>query len=196
MFTLTRLLCCLLLLVSALLSGCVNHLSMKTVQRSSQYDAPFSFNGRVAIKRGLENSSAGLRWVHNPEEDEDEVLILESLGRTVARIHRDVQGATLEAQGRFYVSQDVESLTQQVLGWTLPISWMTHWVVGLPAKGTPAEIQRDAKKQVTLLRQAGWEVRYVRYAGLAADSLPARIVMKKDNFEITVLIDEWEKQQP
>ena len=196
MFTLTRLLCCSLLLISALLSGCVNHLALKTVQRSAQYDAPFSFNGRVAIKRGPDNSSAGLRWVHNPEEDEDEILILEPLGRIIARIHRDEQGATLEAQGRFYVSQDVESLTQQVLGWTLPLPGLTHWIVGVPAKGSSADVQRDAKKQITLLRQDGWDIRYVRYTGVAADSLPARILMRKDQLEITLLIDEWEKQHP
>ena len=194
MFKLTRLLSCLLLLVTALLSGCVNHLAYRTVQRPAQYDAPFAFNGRVAIKRGLESSSAALRWVHNPAEDEDEVLILEPLGQTIARIHRDVQGATLEAQGRFYVSQDVESLTQQVLGWTLPLTGLTHWVVGVPAKGSAAEIQRDAKKQITLMQQNGWEIRYSRYAGLLADSLPTRFILKNEKLEITVLIDEWEKQ--
>jgi outer membrane lipoprotein LolB len=187
------------------MSGCANRAALRTVLRPAPYDAPFAFNGRVSIKRGLETSSANLRWVHNPEEDEDEILIFEPLGQTIARIHRDVQGATLEAQGRFYVSQDVESLTQQVLGWTLPLSWLTHWVVGVPANEQPtianvpnenvAEVQRDAKKQITLMRQAGWEVRYTRYAGLAANSLPIRFVMKKDKLEITVLIDEWEKQQ-
>lgn len=196
MFTLTRLLCCLVLLLSTLLGGCVNHLALKAVQRSAQYDAPFVLNGRVSIKRGMDNSSAGLRWVHNPEEDEDEVLILEPMGQTIARIHRDAQGATLEAQGRFYVAQDVESLTQQVLEWSLPLSWLSHWIVGVPAQGAAADIQRDAKKQITLLRQAGWEVRYLRYSGIAADSLPARIVMRKEQLEITVLIDEWEKQLP
>jgi outer membrane lipoprotein LolB len=169
---------------------------LKTMLRPSEYDAPFSFNGRIAIKRGADNSSAGLRWVHSPEEDEDEVLILQSLGQTIARIHRDVQGATLEAQGRYYVSQDVESLTQQVLGWALPLPWLTHWVAGVPVNDNSAEIQRDAKKHITLMRQAGWEIRYTRYAGVAADSLPTRIVMKKDNLEITILIDEWQKQQP
>ena len=196
MFTLNRLLCCLLLLVSVLLSSCVNHMMLKTMQRPNQYDAPFSFNGRVAIKRGTDNSSAQLHWVHSPEEDEDEVLILQSLGQTIARIHRDVQGATLEAQGRYYVSQDVESLTQQVLGWTMPLSWLTHWVAGVPVKDNPADIQRDAKKQITVMRQAGWEIRYKRYAGVTADSLPTHIILKKDNLEITILIDEWQKQQP
>lgn len=204
MLTLTRVLCVVMLLLSVMLSGCANRLALKTVLRPAQYDAPFAFNGRVSIKRGLDNSSASLRWVHNPEEEEDEILILEPLGQTIARIHRDVQGATLEAQGRFYVSQDVESLTQQVLGWTFPLSWLTHWVVGVPANVQPtianvpnentADVQRDAKRQITLLKQAGWEIRYQRYAGLAANSLPTRFVMKKDKLEMTVIIDEWEKQ--
>ena len=194
-----------ILLSIALFSGCVNRAALKTYVRPAQYDAPFAFNGRVSIKRGLDTSNASLRWVHNPEEDEDEILILEPLGQTIARIHRDVQGATLEAQGRFYVSQDVESLTQQVLGWTLPLAWLTHWVVGVPAEVKPvvlnevnenvAEVQRDARKQVTLLKQAGWEIHYTRYATAAANSLPTRFVMKKEKLEITMLIDEWEKQQ-
>ena len=194
-----------LLLMTSLLSGCANRAALKTYIRPAQYDAPFSFNGRVSIKRGLDISNASLRWVHNPEEEEDEILILEPLGQTIARIHRDVQGATLEAQGRFYVSQDVESLTQQVLGWTLPLSWLTHWIVGLPAEVKPvvlnevnenvAEVQRDARKQVTMLKQAGWEIHYTRYASATANSLPTRLLMKKDKLEMTILIDEWEKQQ-
>ena len=204
--TLTRLFCGVMLLMSALMTGCANHSALRTLTRPAPYESPFSFNGRIAIKRGFDNSNANLRWVHNPEEDEDEILILEPLGQTIARIHRDVQGATLEAQGRFYVSQDVESLTQQVLGWTLPLSWLTHWVVGVPAKeqatiaNVPnenvAEVQRDSRKQITYMRQAGWEIRYTRYTGIAANSLPTRFVMKNDKLEITVLIDEWEKQLP
>jgi len=68
-----------------------------------------------------------------------------------------VQGATLEAQGRFYVSQDVESLTQQVLAGHC-IVLLTHWVVGVPANEQPtianvpnenvAEVQRDAKSKL------------------------------------------------
>lgn len=196
MRNLTRLLCCLVLLVSALLSGCVNRQIIKSAIRSPQYEAPFSFNGRVTVRRGLENSSASLRWVHNPEEDEDEVLILEPLGQTIARIHRESQGSTLEADGRFYVAQDVESLTKQVLGWTMPLSLMSHWVVGLPSRGSEADVQRDAKKQITLMHQAGWEIRYTRYANNSADALPTRFVMKNDKLEMTVVIDEWEKQQP
>jgi outer membrane lipoprotein LolB len=149
----------------------------------------------VAIKRGSDTSSASLRWVHNPDEDEDEVLILEPMGQTIARIHRDVQGATLEAQGRFYVAQEVESLTQQVLGWTLPLSLLTHWVVGVPSTESEADVQRDSKKQITLLRQSGWEIRYTRYANATENALPMKFVMKNEKLEMTVLIDEWEKQQ-
>ena len=196
MFTLTRLSCCVLLIITTLMSGCVNRQLIKTAVRSPQYDAPFSFNGRVTVKRGMENSSANLRWVHNPEEDEDEVLIFEPMGQTIARIHRESQGSTLEADGRFYVSQDVESLTKQVLGWTLPLSLLSHWVVAVPSKGSEADVQRDAKKQITLMHQAGWEIRYTRYANNFPESLPTRFTMKNEKLEMTVLIDEWEKQQP
>jgi outer membrane lipoprotein LolB len=196
MFTLNRILCFVLLLTTVMLSGCANRLMVKTAVRSDQYDAPFSFNGRVSVKRGVDFSSASLRWVHNPEADEDEILILEPLGQTIARIHREAQGSMLEADGRFYVSQDVESLTKQVLGWTFPLSLLSHWIVGVPSKGSEADIRRDAKKQITVLKQAGWEIRYQRYANVTPEALPTRFVMKNDKLEMTIIIDEWEKQQP
>jgi outer membrane lipoprotein LolB len=196
MFTLNRILCFVLLLTTVMLSACANRLMVKTAVRSDQYDAPFSFNGRVSVKRGVDFSSASLRWVHNPEADEDEILILEPLGQTIARIHREAQGSMLEADGRFYVSQDVESLTKQVLGWTFPLSLLSHWIVGVPSKGSEADIRRDAKKQITVLKQAGWEIRYQRYANVTPEALPTRFVMKNDKLEMTIIIDEWEKQQP
>lgn len=182
---------CVLLLMLALLSGCASNALVKTLQRSSQPDAPFAFNGRVAIKHNGERSSAGLRWAHSPNEDE--ILLLAPLGQTFARIHRDAQGVTLDEFGKHYVAQDVEDLTHRVLGWELPLSGLRYWVMALPASGSAADIQRDAKGRVAVLRQDGWEINYSRYATEAEDSLPLRFVVRREQLEIMVLIDEWEK---
>lgn len=183
---------CLCLLVLALMTGCASHAVVKTLQRPIQPDAPFAFNGRVAIKHDGARSSAGLRWVHSPNEDE--VLLLAPLGQTVARIHRDTQGVMLDESGKHHFAQNAEALTQQVLGWELPLSGLRYWVTGLPNSGSEADIQRDANGQVSVLRQDGWEINYSRYTGDTADSLPLRFVLRREKLEIMVLIDEWEKQ--
>ena len=145
-----------------------------------------------AIKHDGERSSAGLRWVHSLGEDE--ILLLAPLGQTVARIHRDAQGVTLDEAGKHHVAQDAEALTHEVLGWELPLSGLRYWVMALPANGSAADIRRDANGQVSLLRQDGWEISYSRYAAEMADSLPLRFILRREQLEIMVLIDEWEKQ--
>lgn len=175
-----------------IVSGCAQHGALKIEQQPAQANAPFALNGRVAIKHDGERSSAGLRWVH--QADEDEILLLTPLGQTAARIHRDGQGVTLEMDGKQYVAKDAEVLTHQVLGWELPLSGLRYWVMALPAVGSKSEIERDEKGRVKVLRQDGWEMNYSRYATTAADSLPLRFVLRREQLEMMVLIDEWEKQ--
>ncbi len=180
----------LVLLCLVFMTGCAS--VPVAVQRAPQMDAPFAFNGRVAVKQGERRDSAGLRWVHRASEDE--ILLLAPLGQTMARIHRDAQEVTLEANGKHYAAQDMETLMRQTLGWQLPLSGLRYWVTGLPAPEGASGIEQDANGQVSVLRQHGWEIRYTRYAASAPDALPLRLSLRRDDLEVLLLIDEWEVQ--
>jgi outer membrane lipoprotein LolB len=178
------------LLLILLLTGCTS--VPVAVQRPAQTDAPFAFNGRVAVKHGEQRDNAGVRWVHRAGEDE--ILLLAPLGQTMARIHRDGREVTLEASGKHYSAQDMETLMQQALGWQLPLSGLQHWVTALPSPDGESSIERDANGQVSLLRQQGWEIAYSRYAATTADALPLKLNLKRDGMEVVLLIEEWEAQ--
>lgn len=178
------------ILAVLLLDGCATRAPAPLQTRPVLAElAPFAFNGRVATLHDGERSSAGVRWTHHGAEDE--ILLLAPLGQTVARIFSNGQAVSLETDGKFYVAEDAESLTEQVLGWHLPMSGMRYWVLCLPAPGTVADIQRDSLGQVTVMRQDGWEIRYQRYINDAPDSLPLRMVLLRDGMELKLLIDEW-----
>ena len=179
-----------LVLLILLLTGCAT--APVAVQRPLQADAPFAFNGRVAVKQGGQRDSAGMRWVHSAAADE--ILLLAPLGQTVARIRRDDGEATLDASGKHYAAQDMEALMQEVLGWQLPLAGMRYWVTALPAPEGESHIERDASGQVSLLRQQGWEISYSRYAAEGADALPLRMKLQREGMEVLLLIDEWEVQ--
>ena len=179
-----------LLLLILLLAGCAT--APVAVQRPVQADAPFAFNGRLAYKQGGQHESVGVRWVHRAAEDE--ILLLAPLGQTVARIHRDASEATLDASGKHYAAQDMETLMQQALGWQLPLSGLRHWVTAMPAPDAESHIERDEHGHMSMLRQEGWEISYSRYAALTSDALPLRLRLQREGIEVLLLIDEWEAQ--
>ncbi len=181
-----------LLLWLYLLGGCsVLPTSPISPVRLVQPDsASFTLNGRVAVKHNGTRHSAGLRWEHQPQSDE--LLLLTPLGQTAARVYRDARSATLEDGDKRYQAENVESLMQQVLGWHLPMSGLRHWVMALPMAESEAQIERDAKGRMAVLRQNGWEVRYLRYGGDEVNSLPTRLELRRDALQLQLLIDEWE----
>lgn len=177
----------LLIFMVFFLAGCA---SQPVVPRPVQFEAvPFAMNGRISVKHNGSHDSAGLRWTHQAQTDE--ILLLTPLGQTAARIWRDEGQATLDEGGRHYQDSDVESLMMQVLGWRLQLDGLHHWVLGMPERGD-AMLEHDEQGRLTVLRQDGWEVRYLAYADNKADSLPARMQLSRKDLQLTLLIDEWE----
>lgn len=162
------------------------------LQRAPGLDAPFAFNGRIAIRQEARRESAAVRWVQR--DGTDEVLLLTPLGQTVARIVRSAEQVTLEANGRRYVADDPETLMQQVLGWRLPLSGLRYWVMAVPSPAGESRIERDAGGQISLLQQQGWTIRYDRYAAAGAEALPLRLTLQREGIEVRLVIDDWEAQ--
>lgn len=177
------------LLLLLLLAGCAT--VPEEMVHGTDAEAGFAFNGRVVLKQGKQRESAGVRWVHRGE---DEILLLAPLGQTLARIRSDEQSATLEASGRKYAAQDMESLMQQVLGWQLPLNGMRYWVAAQPVPDIESEVERDASGRIRLLRQQGWVISYARYTTDTADALPLRLTLKREDMEVVLQIDEWTTQ--
>jgi len=182
----------LFLLLSLLLTGCasVPPATQSVVRPDEAEQKPFVLNGRIAVKHDGERSSANIRWTHHAE-DED-ILLMTPLGQTVARIHSNLQEVVLDTANEHYTAHDTEELTQQVLGWHLPLAGLRYWVLALPAPESKADIGKDANGQVSIMQQDGWKISYTRYASQTPESLPLRISLQREGMELQLLIDEWE----
>ncbi len=177
-----------IVLLSLLLTACAS--TPTVLKRPAAVDAPFAFNGRIVIIQPERRDSAGLRWTHDAASDE--VLLLAPLGQAVARITSNAQGVTLEAEGETHAAQDAETLTQELLGWQLPLSGLRYWVAALPAPGGEFRSEQDAQGRMAVLYQRGWIIHYTRYADEGRDALPLRLSLQRAGMEVRVLIDEWE----
>lgn len=148
----------------------------------------FSLSGRVSVKYGAEAVSGRISWRH--DADGDDLLISTPLGQGVARIlRRDAKVSLTTSDQKVYEANDVESLTEQVLGWRLPLAGLHDWVRGRAAAGAPAQTRLDGGQRPAELRQSGWLVEYLDFS--APGGLPARLRLTREDVEIRLVIDQW-----
>ncbi|MDH2915282.1 MAG: lipoprotein insertase outer membrane protein LolB [Gallionella sp.] len=180
----------ILMLLLVLLTGCAT--APVAVQRPPFVDAPFTFNGRIAVKYGMHHDATDIHWQHRGY---DEITLLGPLGYTAARIYRDANGATLDdAYGKHYAAPDAESLMEKTLGWSVPLTDLRYWLVATPSPEGEFKIETNANGQLEMLTQQGWEIRYVRYTTTKANALPLELNMSRMGFDVTLKIDGWEAQ--
>lgn len=151
-------------------------------------DAPgdFELAGRVVIKHAGEGASGAITWRHS--RDADDLFITSPIGQGIARITRaGGEVRLITAEGKSFEASDAETLTEQALGWRLPLKGLPDWVLARPVAGEAAEIIKDAAGQPAEIRQSGWRIEYLAWR----DALPSRLTFFRDKLEIRLLIDRW-----
>jgi outer membrane lipoprotein LolB len=142
------------------------------IERSSIDKPEFDLAGRIAARYRDESFSGNLAWRH--ASSADEMLISTALGQGVARIIREGEAVTLTtAEPREYKAADAEALTEQVLGFRVPLAGLAQWVQGLPAPE---------------LESRGWKVEYQEYD---AQRRPKRLRVTYPGLELRLAIAEW-----
>ncbi len=100
--------------------------------------------------------------------------LMSPLGQTMAVVSQNQQGATLELPNKApRRAPEVDTLMQDALGFSLPVSGLRDWLRARPSPGTPARVARDAQSRPETIEQNGWTVRYVAWSDDA--SADARI---------------------
>ncbi len=86
-----------------------------------------------------------------------------------------------------------ERLMQKAFGWSLPISPMSSWVKGMPAKNAGYyEARYDCFGHLISLRQAGWVLHYNAYKNNDDGvDFPQVILMSRPGLQIKIVITDW-----
>jgi outer membrane lipoprotein LolB len=150
-------------------------------------DAEFELSGRIAVSYRDDAGSGNIAWRHGARSDE--MLLTTPFGQGVARLVRSGEEIALTAQdGREFKAADAEALTEQVLGFRLPLRGLADWVRGRPAAAPAATQQRkDASGRLTGFEQSGWRIEYLEYAG----ALPSRLKLTFPGLELRLAVSEW-----
>ncbi|SCY17807.1 lipoprotein insertase outer membrane protein LolB [Nitrosospira sp. Nsp13] len=159
--------------------------------------AAFRLIGRVSVTGGKDSFSGGVQWHH--VDTSDEILLLSPLGQAVAQIQRNPEGVylTTSEQETFYAF-DVETLTERVLGWRLPLMGLQYWVQSVNSPATVAEVDRDIDGTIVAMRQDGWEISYLSHFPVpetqtkqAQAARPKLLMLKRPGLQIKLMVDSW-----
>jgi outer membrane lipoprotein LolB len=158
---------------------------------------PHSFDllGRARVAYGTGSTTANLRWEHTAREDQ--IWLMTPTGQTLAHIVDSAQGATLtRADRKQYRAGSVEALTQQALGWPLPLALLQYWVRGRPAPGSvPQSVERGPDNALVALTQNGWQVTFTYYSDGEMSGKVRTLDLNDGANQIRLVIDTWRDAQ-
>ncbi len=164
---------------AALLAGCASAPASLSQASVSPYRDSIEIAGRLSVnydKGGQPDTLSGkFTWSQTPGAVD--VALLSPLGQTLAKIRVTPESATLTQSEKTAprVARDIDTLTEQTLGWSLPVSGLRDWMQGY---ATAADGKRFAASPAgnSVLTQDGWRLTFVSWQDPDAAQPVPRII--------------------
>jgi len=150
----------------------------------------FEFSGRVAVSTGDDGFNGKIRWRQQGEAFQATVagplgigtVRIEGDGRAV--VHTDKDGARTEM-----LNAEQDLLDRY--GWTIPVSSMRFWALGLPDPTAAAQTELNAEQQLQKLVQRNWTVQISRYRVSSGQSMPNLLSANGAETRVRIVFDKW-----
>lgn len=151
----------------------------------------WSLQGRLALKGTGEAASGSVAWWQR--SDGFDLRLHGAFGRGAMRLTENTAGARLERadEAPIEASSAAVLLADALPDTPLPLASLRYWVLGRPAPGTVDAQQLDPDNRLALLRQNGWEIRYLEYLPVPPWVLPSKLQARKGDVELRLAIKRW-----
>jgi outer membrane lipoprotein LolB len=183
---------------AAFLAGCATTSAPLSQAPVAAYRDTVNLAGRLSVnyqKDGKPESITGkFSWQQTPGRVD--VSLASPLGQTIAAISVTPESATLtQADRPPRVAKDLETLTAESLGWSLPVSGLRDWLQGY-ATGADGKRFTASPANSNVTTRDGWRLRFVSWqdgAGAGAGApQPKRIDADRNDgqeLQIRIVID-------
>lgn len=151
----------------------------------------FGIKGRIGVQTAAKGFSGSMQWQHQPGQNE--IALFSPLGSQVAAISQTRDAVSLvTSDNKRYEAPDAETLTEQNLGWRLPMSGLPDWVLGRPNTHAITAVQWDEAGRLVKLSQDQWDIEYSQYTTSGAYQLPTRVTLRNPHrLTLKLIIQEW-----
>jgi outer membrane lipoprotein LolB len=153
----------------------------------------FDLSGRIAISDGKDGGSGRFEWTQRGR-----AYSLRFVAPITAQSWRlevqPGQALLVESNGAVRVADSAEVLLQRELNWKLPAEALRYWVLGMRAPGSSSELEFSADGQLALLRQSGWEIRYLDFDRKQDPPLPRKVFARSGEHQVRISVRRWAVQ--
>lgn len=188
----------LALLCAVLLSGCATREAAQLPDMSDWATRTtvlagveeWEFSGRVAVSAGDEGFNGNIRWAQNG--DSFRVTIGGPLGIGTVRIDGD--GETVVHTDKNGVRTELQNAEQELqyrYGWTIPVTSLRYWALGLPDPTQGAQTELNADDLLARLVQSDWTVHISRYSFNGGHNMPKLLSATSADTRVRIVFDKW-----
>lgn len=167
------------LLFAAALAGCASAPERPSGAPPSGPVAPYTDSialaGKINVSYLRDGNREALigRFEWQQSAQRTDVTIMSPLGQVVAQITVTPWQATLrEGKQPPRTADNIDALSAQALGWTLPVSGLREWLQG-HATAAGGKHFRASARDATVATADGWRLNYVSWHDLPAAGEPA-----------------------
>ncbi len=150
----------------------------------------WEFKGRVGVRAGSDGFNANLRW--RQEGDVFQAALSGPLGIGTVRIEGNGKRVTVtDNDGEVHYLEDADADLQAMYGWSLPVTSLRYWALGIPDPASPAVTELVPPGRLERLEQRDWTVRFTDYEEDAGVPLPRRMTALNHDTRVRLVIDDW-----
>lgn len=141
--------------------------SISNSNTSIEYHETINLKGRLSVRyqqNGKEEALHGsFTWSQNPQQTQ--VSLFSPLGQTLVNILLTPTAATLQQAGQTArIASDIDTLTRDTLGWSLPVAGLRTWLQGFASRADGSRFIASPEAD-SVTTNDGWQIRYVSWQG-------------------------------
>lgn len=150
----------------------------------------WEFAGRIGVSAGDEGFNGQLWW--RQDGTVFRARVGGPLGAGTVFINGDGQEVTVtDRDGGVTELENAEAELREMYGWTIPLTSLRFWALGIPDPGSPAETGFGEDGRLETLKQRNWQVDITQYREGGGQLLPRRMNAVSDDVKVRLLIDNW-----
>lgn len=150
----------------------------------------WEFRGRIAVKAGDEGFNGNFNWTQTGHGFNATVSGMLGIGAVTIDGSGDSIIVT-DKDGKRTPLVDPERELYERYGWTIPVTSLRYWALGIPDPAQAAATDVDDAGRLVSLKQGAWNLSISRYKESAGQQLPRTLTASNPDTRVRMVIDKW-----